>query len=203
MENYIIVNGRQIELTEKQIREIIDAYEEKQRLLSTVQVGETVKIGDREFIVLGQYEDETALIAKDILGKIAFGNNNNFDGSAVDAWCESLAEDLANSVGEQNIVEHTVDLTSDDGLKDYGAVHRKVSLLTTEQYRQYVDILDKHKPNSWWWLATPYSTPRHDDDSWVKCVAPSGCINYGGYYYGFGVRPFLILKSSIFGSSEE
>ena len=199
MENYIYINGKKIYLTEEQVREITDAYEEKQYMLSAVKAGETVKIGDREFITLGHYEDETALIAKDVLGKMAFGNNNNFNGSAVEAWCESLAEDLANSVGERNIVEHTVDLTSDDGLKDYGTVQRKVSLLTTEQYRQYVDILDKYKPDTWWWLATPYSTPRHDNDCWVKCVSPSGIIDSGICNIDdIGVRPFCILKSSIF-----
>ena len=199
MKNYICINNQKIELTEDQIKEITNAYEKKKVLVSTVPKGEIVKIGDREFVVLGQYENETALITKDILEKMAFGSNNNFNGSDVDAWCESLAEDLANSVGEENIVGHTVDLTSDDGLKDYGAVKRKVSLLTTEQYRQYVDILDKYKTDSWWWLATPYSTPRHDDDSWVKCVAPSGIISLGYCNYGSrGVRPFCILKSSIF-----
>lgn len=199
MKNYIMVNGKQIPLTEEQTREIVDAYEQKQILLSDFRAGEIVRIGDREFIVLGQYEDDTALITKDILENMVFGDNNNFAGSAADTWCESFAEDLASSIGERNIVEHTVDLTSDDGLKDYGTVKRKVSLLTTEQYRQYVDILDKHNPDAWWWLATPYSTPRHCNDSWVKCVAPSGNFNYDNCYYDYnGVRPFCILKSSIF-----
>lgn len=199
MKNYICINNQKIELTEDQIREIIDAYEEKPMLLSAVPVGETIKIGDREFIIMDQYGEHTELIAKDIIEKMIFGENNNFAGSAVDKWCESFAEEMASAVGKENIVEHIVDLTSDDGLKDYSTVQRKVSLLTTEQYRQYVDILDKHKPDSWWWLATPYSTHRHDDDSWVKCVAPSGSIYYVYYNYGyFGVRPFCILKSSIF-----
>ena len=199
MKNYIMVNGRQIELTEDQVREIIDAYKEKKRLLSAVPAGEIVKIGDRDFIILGQYGEHTELITKDIIEKMPFGDKNNFAGSSVDKWCESFAEDLAGTVGEENVVEHIVDLTSDDGLKDYGTVQRKVSLLTTEQYRQYVDILDQHKPDTWWWLATPYSTPRHDDDSWVKCVSPAGDIDIGGFNYdNIGVRPFCILKSSIF-----
>ena len=68
-----------------------------------------------------------------------------------------------------------------------------------ELYRRYVEILDKHKIKKWWWLATPFSTPKHDGASWVKCVAPSGCINISLYYaYDGGVRPFCILKSNIF-----
>ena len=199
MKNYIMVNDRQIELTEDHIHEIADALNRNQVLLSAVPVGETIKIGGHEFIVLGQYEDETALITKDIIEKMAFGNNNNFASSAVDAWCENFAEDLSSTVGERNIIEHTVDLTSDDGLKDYGTVQRKVSLFTTEQYRNYVDILDKYKPDAWWWLATPFSTPRHCNDTWVKCVSPSGYFSDDICGFGdFGVRPFCILKSSIF-----
>ena len=202
MENYIMVNGKKIDLTEEQIREIIDAYEEKQCLLSAVQEGEIVKIDGREYIVLGQYGEETALITKNIIKKMAFGENNNFADSTVDVWCKSFAEDLTNAVGERNIVEHTVDLTSDDGMRDYGAVQRRVSLLTTEQYRQYVDILDKYKLDAWWLLATPFSTPRHCNDTWVKCVSPSGFIIRDDFNCdGLGVRPFCILKSSIFVSA--
>ena len=110
--------------------------------------------------------------------------------------------EICTAVGEDNVVSHTVDLTSDDGLKDYGKVERRCSLLTADMYRRYIDILDKFKPDSWWWLATPHSTKRHENDSWVKCVSPSGFIFYGGFYFrGSGVRPFCILKSNIFVSA--
>ena len=95
-----------------------------------------------------------------------------------------------------------MDLTADDGLKCYGSVKRKASLLTTETYRRYVYILDKHKPDDWWWLATALSTPAHGYKSAVKCVAPSGYVfNYLCNYDDFGVRPFCILKSHIFVST--
>ena len=74
---------------------------------------------------------------------------------------------------------------------------RKASLLTTEQYRRYVEILDKHKIDKWWWLATPYSTAAHEDTDYIKCVSPPGDIGDGYYDFDFGVRPFCILKSDI------
>ena len=99
----------------------------------------------------------------------------------------------------ENVCTVEVDLTSDDGLKDYGKVERRAASLTAEQYRKYVAVLDRHKPDAWWWLATPHSTATHGNEDWVKCVSPSGGIHYGHYFYGFnGVRPFCILKSSIF-----
>lgn len=169
------------------------------RKLADIEPGDTFRLEEHEFIVLEHCAGETAVLRKDILKKMAFGSNNNFDGSDVDEVCLTFAEEIAGIVGDENLVLHTVDLTSDDGLKDYGEVERSASLLTTEQYRKYVHILDKHKPDKWWWLATPHSTPTHENDSWVKCVAPVGficddCCNRDGG----GVRPFCILKSDIF-----
>ena len=170
------------------------------RKLSEMEPGETFHLGEHEFIVLGHCAGETAAIRKGVLKQMAFGSNNNFDGSDVDELCLAFGDEIANIVGEENLVLHTVDLTSDDGLKDYGEVERSVSLLTTEQYRDWVKILDQHKLDSWWWLATPHSTPAHGNDNWVKCVSPVGGIfNYRHFGIdNIGVRPFCIFKSSIF-----
>ena len=151
-------------------------------------------------VVLEHMDDgTTALIRKTLLHEyMEFGENNNYGGSNVDKACCAFADELAGIVGEDNIVTHTVDLTSDDGLKDYGEVKRRASALTADRYRRYVEILDGFPVSLWWWLATAYSTKKHDDDRWVKCVAPSGIVRYGGFSYGRGVRPFCILKSDIF-----
>lgn len=201
MQNFIQINGKRIELTKEQIQEIINAYnsEPVQKKLADIDIGKTFFIGETQFVVLGQYDEETAVVTKNVLKKMAFGDSNNFDGSAVDLYCKEFADTLAQQIGERNLVEHTVDLTSDDGLKDYGTVTRKASLLTAEMYRSCVDVLDQHKPDSWWWLATPLSTPRHENTDWVKCVSPAGGIFYDDLYgdVDCGVRPFCILNSSI------
>ena len=130
--------------------------------------------------------------------RIANGSVLREAADAIETLTTELADEIAAIVGAENLVEHTVDLTADDGLKDYGKIRRKASLLTADLYRRYVEILDKHKIGKWWWLATPHSTARHEDASWVKCVAPSGDIYYVGCDSDFGVRPFCILKSNIF-----
>lgn len=200
MENYIYVNGKQIPLTDGQIKQIIAAYEgdSKKVKLADIPAGGTFKVDGMEFVVLEQNGETTAVITKKVLKKIGFGDTNNFDGSAVDNYCKEFAEDTFEKIGSENIVEHTVDLTSDDGLKDYGTVKRMVSILTADQYRKYVDVLDQHKPGEYWWLATPSSTARHENDNWVKCVSPAGGISFGNYYFDIGVRPFCIFKSDIF-----
>lgn len=199
MMNYISINNQKIELTEEQIEKIRASIGVSTTKLSDIAVGETFKCGKYEFIVLEHSKETTAVILKDLLcGSKQFGSNNNYNGSYMDCGCNEFADTIAEIIGKKNIVEHTVDLTSDDGLKDYGKVKRRMSLLTANLYRRYVEILDKHKIDGWWWLATPHSTSTHGNSSWVKCVSPSGnVINH--YYDDFiGFRPFCILDSNIF-----
>lgn len=199
MKNYISLNNQKIELTDEQVKEIQKSFGFA-RKLAEIPVGGTFTVGEYEFIVLEHSKETTAVILKNLLvDDVTFGSSNNYNGSKVDCICLDFADKLANILGNHAIFEHTVDLTSDDGLKDYGKAVRRVSLLTANQYRRYVEILDEHKIDAWWWLATAFSTPTHNSPHWVKCVSPSGFINYRDYYGNDrGVRPFCILKSNIF-----
>ena len=210
MQDYICINGKQIPLTDDQVMQIQTAWagekkcnsisEKGKKKLEDIPVGGLFKLAGYEFIVLEHTQEGTAVISKGIIGsKTKFGEKNDYKGSYVEAICNSLSEPLEQEAGEDAIVGHVVDLTSDDGLDDYGMVKCKVSLMTADQYRKYVRILDKHKVNDWWWLATPFSTYTHDHETCVKCVSPAGDFNFGiCNYVGGGVRPFCILKSSIF-----
>ena len=199
MKNYICIKGKKIELTEEQVKQICAAYGHTEIKLADIPEGETFKIGDQEFVVLEHSGDTTAIIRKELLpDNMAFGSNNNFLGSYVEDKCREFGEEIAKAIGKENLVEHTVDLTSDDGLKDYGTIKSRCSLLTTDLYRRYVDILDKFMPDRWWWLVTPHSTERHGNSYWVKCVSPSGSVGSNDCISDHGVRPFLILKSNIF-----
>ena len=205
MKNFVTINGEVKELTEEQAQVIASAIKEwgnekkKKTQLSDISAGEVFRIGEYEFIVLEHRGEETAVILKNLLKKgLSFGFSNNYKGSNVDSACCEFASLVAAIVGKDNMVEHTVDLTADDGLKDYGSITRLVSSITADIYRRYVEILDKYNPNAWWWLASPVSTKRHENDRWIKCVSPSGCLNGAFYFNVTGVRPFCILKSTIF-----
>lgn len=200
MENYICINEVKTELTDKQVGRVRKLLGLKERRLSEAPVGQTVRIGDHVMIVLEHSGDTTAVICKEPYQKAtSFGKNNNYDGSNVDKICEEFADELAAIVGKENIVMHTVDLTTEDGLKDYGKIRRRASAMTTDRYRRYVDVLDEYKLDIWTWLATAFSTKKHGNDSWVKCVSPSGCVDGSGFSNVYvGVRPFCILKSNIF-----
>ena len=199
MKNYICLNGQNIELSDAQVAEMQKSLGIGQVKLRDIPVGEPFKVGNYEFVVLEHSKETTAVIMKDLLhSEKQFGKNNNFENSNVIKLCEAFGKEIEGIIGEDNLVEHTVDLTSDDGLKDYGKIRRKMSLLTANLYRRYVEILDKHKLDAWWWLATAHSAPAHGSSSWVKCVSPVGFIYDINYYFNFGVRPFCILNSNIF-----
>ena len=201
MKNFISLNGKKIELTDEQVEKILAENKnlEEKVLLSNITEGGTFKIGEDEFIVLEHHNGETAVIRKNMLRKQKFGATNNFDGSDVQKTCQSFFKKIALIVGDENIVEHKVDLTALDGMKCYGAIRSRCSLLTVDLYRKYVEILDEFKTDEWWWLSTPFSTKKHANDVWGLCVSPAGFVDFGHFnYFDIGVRPFCILKSTIF-----
>ena len=169
-----------------------------QRQLVEVSVGNTFKIGGFEFIVLEQLNGQTAVILKDFWKKTKFdGDSNNYSSSNIRKILNSEFYNLITEfVGVDNIIQHKVDLTSEDGRKDYGTCNDYVSLLTCDLYRKYVDILDKYSPKGAWWLATAYST-LHNYDSYVRLVNFDGALGFSRCYCDYGVCPFCILNSSI------
>lgn len=188
------------ELTPEQVERMKKALGVGTKRLSDIAIGETFKVADIEFIKFTEENGEAVAVARNILFKEKFGDDtNNFANS-------SLLEKLENEVlvkieaaiGANNVLPFATYLTSLDGLNDYGETTSKISLPTFEFYRKHVKIFDKHNPNGWWWLSTPWSTPAHNYDYAVCCVDADGALDFSNCYNYRGVRPFLVFKSSIF-----
>ena len=177
---------------------------EKNIPIPGVKDGETFNIGEMEFIKFPDKDGMTPVVMKDIAFRSYFGRTNNFKESDIlRRMTEEILPDIVEAIGEENLCSISTDLTALDGLKDYGTAESLISLPTIDFYRENAEIFMQHKLDYWWWLATPWSTPTNDDDWCVLCVSPSGYINYDGCNRVYcGVRPFLIFKSCIFGSSE-
>lgn len=199
MKNYLCINGKKTELTAAQMK-LLGIVDEP--MVSLSEDGKIAKIGKYEFIVLGNDGETVGLLLKGALGEdTIFGDTCDFKTSKVKNILDKFALEIEGLVGKDNLLEHTVDLTSLDGLKDYGSVNAKMSLFTAKQAAEYVETLDEFKYDGWWWLATPWSTPKHEYKEYVMCVSPRGFINYDDCnYFDDGVRPFCILKSNIFQS---
>ncbi len=202
MANYINLNGRKIELSAAEAAELEAKYAAKNKLLSEFSEDSIFKIGERELVVLEHFEDGYSVVISrnSICEDTTFGSNNNYNGSKVEEICNKFAGEIAAVIGEDNMKEFELDLTADDGMKQYGNVKRKAALRTGNMQRKYAYKFDgKILPRIWEWLATAWSTPEHDNDVSVLCVSPRGNFSYGiSLYSNIGVRPFCILKSDIF-----
>lgn len=145
----------------------------------------------------------TYYFMNDILEKSEFGKTNNYAESYVrkNLVNSKLAVDLEKEFGDK-LVPISIDLTSMDGLKDYGTVEGDILAIPNIQllmkFGESIPLID-----NWYWLATPNQTPKRRDSSYVQCVYSGGDVGYGRCSYGGGVRPFFILQSSIFESCED
>ena len=141
-------------------------------------------------------EKGTYYLLDGFLEKSTFGKNNNYAESSIrEKLVDSdLALELRKEFGDK-LVPITLDLLSLDGLDDYGNVEGDVlAIPTLDLYRACRKSIPKS--DSWWWLATPDSTPSGIGASCVRYVNSSGRVDYDGCDWDDGgVRPFFILQS--------
>ena len=185
--------------------------EKMQKTLGQLKPGSIVKLGEREYIVLGHGTDTTAVITKDFVKIMEFGEKNNkYQTSKVREYCNTtFYNELVKAVGAKNIFKHKVRLTADDGTNKGIICFDNVSILTTELYRRYRQYLPAY--DNWWWTVTPVSSTVKDYTRsvcpvsltikdyfrYVCCVSSSGMLGWHDCGFCCGVRPFCILNSSI------
>lgn len=163
--------------------------------LGTVEPGSVVEIGKREYIVLDHSAEATAIIAKELTKEMCFGDTDNYVTSDVRTYCNGeFLNELAADVGMDNIIEHIVNLTADDGTGKGKTCKDKVSIITTENYRRYREFLEAYA--DWWWTATKvtYSDGYPYD---VFLVDSNGVLGVNGCDCRNGIRPFCVLNSSV------
>ena len=168
--------------------------------LSTLKPGDEFKLGDEVFIVMEHTDKGTRVISKEFAyEEVKFGDNSNWNTSPIRRMLNNeYFKKIAAIIGENNIISMDRDLTSLDGLDDYGTCTDKVSLLTAAEYAKYHKILGlKSNYPDWWWLITPASTPSNNYARGVCCVDSGGVLRWVGCGFTRGVRPFLNLESSI------
>ena len=131
-------------------------------------------------------------------------NMNDFAASSVRAFLNGdfLEELAAAGADKEAFLPLALDLTSDDGLKDYGIDRVTIGIYTDQIYREFRNIIPP--ASDWHWTATPFSTARNGYEHLVRYVNSSGALNYSSAYSGVrGVRPLCVLKSDILVSFNE
>lgn len=160
--------------------------------------GAIVKLDETELIVLEHRENGTAVLFKNLLPQaMKFDDDTcNYANSSIRNYLNGeFLKEFAKVVGVDNIVPHTVNLLTDDGLDCHGAVTDVISLISTEMYRKYRSVIGENM-DRWWWTATAWSD--EEETSCVRCVDYRGVLGHYGCYGSGGVRPFCILNSEIF-----
>ena len=142
----------------------------------------------------------TLCLRLDLIPNKPFDENNcnNFATSSSKEWMNGpYLDNLINAVkGPNAFLQTELDLTADDGLKDYGTCNVTIFSLTVDQYRRNRDVI----PNAdgWWWLSTAYSTASNGYEHSARSVGSDGTLDRDYAYLGlYGLRPACYLDSDL------
>lgn len=171
------------------------------KTLKQFNAGESVLIKGDEWVVLQHLDNRgTFCIKQEILSDyMPFDKNNcnDWKKSSLREYLngefkDELEKSLKSENGKEALIYMEQDLTSDDGLKEYGSSRDKVFLLTCEQYRKYRHLFKKL--DDWWWLITADSTINCD----VRHVYTDGSLSSSDACFGYcGVHPACVFNSCI------
>ena len=165
----------------------------KKIALKNAARGTAFDYAGQSWILLENDDGRALCLSKDIIETRAFdeGNCNNFAVASSKeylngAYLDNLLEDVN---GPNAFLTTELDLTTDDGLKDYGTCTVTIFLLTVDQYRRNRDVI----PNAddWWWLSTAFSTKSNGYESLARRVC------------SYGLRPACYLDSDLLISIED
>ena len=134
-------------------------------------------MGGIAWTVIQTGADWVKCIASDCVEERAFdeGNKNDFAASSLRAYLngEFLRRLIKAGAPEEMFEYFNIDLTADDGLKNYGGDRVRIGLITCEEYRLLRGNIPA-LPDRWWWTATPDSPI----NSFVRFVYSDGSLSF-------------------------
>lgn len=159
--------------------------------------GERFIYGKKNCMVLEHMDDGTLCMVLDEDFESKFGVTNNFAESELRKKLngEYLDEWVKNGADRASFVLMQVDLTANDGLKDYGTCECFLAPRTCDQHRKYRYLIPNPKEN-WEWTPTAYSTKSNGCfNSAFQVTDTGGLSGHGNGYIAYGVRPLFKLNS--------
>lgn len=160
------------------------------------QAGERFVRGGIEFVALGMEQGGVlAVAAKRLEDEMAYDEDGSND------WRKSslrkyLNEEFVKNFDKGDLLPFVSDLTSDDGMTDYGTSEDFVALLSDNLYRKYRKFMPQY--DTWVWTITPWSClPGYAN--YERSVTTSGALNVTyANHGGVGVAPACIFNPEIF-----
>lgn len=194
-----------LEVARELVRQLEEAERKNKVELSTLAPGDVFEIGKNDFIVLEQIGAETKIISKNFMAKdIVYDEaSRDYNKSNLKEIIEDKIQPIIESeVGENNLVEHIVELTSVDMQHEFDDCKCKVRPITFDEARKYNNLLPNKELNDWWWTCTPWSTAEREWKYSVAVVSSAGNVRNYRCNFNDGVRPVCIFSSSIFESGD-
>ena len=162
--------------------------------IMNIAPGQTVPYHGEPCIVLEHRAEGTLLVAANQIS-YKFGADNNFAASALRMHLNANYLDALTEGHPDEIITRTIDLTALNGSKEYGTCECKVAPLTFDEIRRFHGLLPL--PESWEWSATPWSTPKVNDDTvWVAGLGTGGDVGDSGCTVTGGSRPAFLIPSN-------
>nr|DAE48105.1 MAG TPA: hypothetical protein [Caudoviricetes sp.] len=197
--------SKALEVARELVRQLEEAERKNKVELSTLAPGDVFEIGKNDFIVLEQMSFETKVISKDFMAEniVYDEDSRDYNESNLKKVIEDEIQPIIESeVGENNLVEHTVELTSVDMQHEFDDCKCKVRPITFDETRKYNNLLPNKELDDWWWTCTPWSTAERGCKYSIAVVSSAGNVDYFNCDSNRGVRPVCILKSNIFVSKK-
>lgn len=157
--------------------------------------GEHFTYNGIEFVALGEEQGGLLAVGVETLEEempYDTGRNNNWKNSSLRKF---LNEEFVKAFNKGDLLPLVSDLTSDDGMKDYGTSEDYIALLSCDLYRKYRPYVPKY--DTWVWTITPWSC-LPGGASIERIVSTDGSLNYSDAYHAGGVAPACIFNPSIF-----
>lgn len=112
---------------------------------------------------------------------------------------------IENGAKREDMVAYDLDLSETDGSDGYGVLQNVLAApLTLWDYGKYKGVIPNNEDGAWW-LATPLWAPRSPytyDSDYVWYVNSDGDYSSSWYDNALGVRPAIVLNSSLLVSYE-
>lgn len=197
--------SKALEVARELVRQLEEAERKNKVELSALAPGDVFEIGKNDFIVLEQMSFKTKVISKNFMAEdiVYDEDSRDYNESNLKKVIEDKIQPIIESeVGENNLVEHTVELTSVDMQHEFDDCKCKVRPITFDEARKYNNLLPNKELDDWWWTCTPWSTAEREWKYNVAVVSSAGYINFNNCNNYCGVRPVCILKSNIFVSKK-
>lgn len=180
--------------------------------LGNLKPGTIFNYAKEKFAVLGPRNDGVLCLLAQSKHDAAFYDGdekpyNDYRKSKLRATVEGrfLTRLFENGASMDDLVPYDLDLSETDGSDGYGVLQNVLAApLTLWDYGKYKAAIPNNE-NGAWWLATPFWAPRSPDtynSSYVWHVHSDGDYSLDWYYSTRGVRPAIVLNSSLLVSYE-